>query len=204
MELRDKNGLTEKEFLASYSVKDYPRPSVTADILIFAKDKKANGQLKLLMIQRGGHPCLGMWALVGGFANPDESVEKAAARELLEETHVEGLPLEQIGLFSDPNRDLRAWVMTCAYMSVADMEQLDVKADDDAQDTCWFDVSLVDSKLELRSQKAYLWADMDIVTTKTAFGNLQNAEIKKSEGIAFDHAKIITTALLKLKQRGVI
>ena len=33
--LRDKNGLTEEEFLAAYSPTDYPRPSLTADNCIF-------------------------------------------------------------------------------------------------------------------------------------------------------------------------
>ena len=31
MSLRDKNGLTEAEFLASYRVEEYPRPSVACD-----------------------------------------------------------------------------------------------------------------------------------------------------------------------------
>lgn len=34
MELRDKNGLTEQEFLAQYRPGDYPRPSVAADVVI--------------------------------------------------------------------------------------------------------------------------------------------------------------------------
>ena len=34
--LRDKNGLTEEEFLARYRPGDYPRPSMTVDMLIFA------------------------------------------------------------------------------------------------------------------------------------------------------------------------
>ena len=41
MELRDKNGLTEAEFLAAYRPGDYPRPSVTVDILLFLKPKTA-------------------------------------------------------------------------------------------------------------------------------------------------------------------
>ena len=34
MEYKDKNGLTEKEFLAQYSPGDYPRPSVTVDMMV--------------------------------------------------------------------------------------------------------------------------------------------------------------------------
>ena len=39
MEIRNKNGLTEKEFIASYDASKFERPSVTVDILIFTFDK---------------------------------------------------------------------------------------------------------------------------------------------------------------------
>lgn len=200
-ELRDKNGLTEKEFLANYTVKDYPRPSVTADICIFAKE---DGGIKLLMIKRGGHPCLGMWALPGGFSNPNESVDSAAARELEEETGVKNMHLEQLGLFSEPERDPRAWVMTCAFMAVTHSSDLGAKADDDADDTAWFNVNLEGSRLILKSSKAEISADLDISETKTDFGTITHIDIKKNNGIAFDHAKIIASAVLRLKERKVI
>ena len=88
MELRDKNGLTEQEFLASYHAGDFPRPSVTADIMIFSRDERG---LKVLLVRRGGHPCLGQWALPGGFVEPNETIGHAAARELEEETGLTGL-----------------------------------------------------------------------------------------------------------------
>lgn len=200
-ELRDKNGLTEKEFLANYTVKDYPRPSVTADICIFAKE---NSTLKLLMIKRGGHPCLGMWALPGGFSNPNESVDKAAKRELFEETGVENMHLEQLGLFSEPERDPRAWVMTCAFMAVTNTSDLGEKANDDADDTAWFTVNLDNDTLTLTSPKATISAKLNIKLTTTGFGTLTEIGIAENSGIAFDHAKIIASAVLRLKERGII
>ena len=80
-EIRDKNGLTEAEFLANYKVKDYPRPSLTADILVF---NQFNGNLQLLLIKRGGHPFINKWALPGGFVQQNERADQAAARELFE------------------------------------------------------------------------------------------------------------------------
>ena len=56
MELRDKNGLTEREFLAAYRPGDYPRPSVTADMAVFRDWDRGR---ELLLIRRGGHPFLG-------------------------------------------------------------------------------------------------------------------------------------------------
>ena len=59
-ELKDKNGLTEKKFLASYTPKAYPRPSVAADMVVFTvtdeeKDnyrKLPRKELRVLLIQR--------------------------------------------------------------------------------------------------------------------------------------------------------
>ena len=38
MEIRDKNGLTEQEFLKVYAQKNYPKPALTADLVIFSEN----------------------------------------------------------------------------------------------------------------------------------------------------------------------
>lgn len=61
MELRDKNGLTETEFLQSYRQKDYPRPSLTADLVVIR-----DGELPaLLLIQAWGTPLSGLLGTSG-------------------------------------------------------------------------------------------------------------------------------------------
>ena len=92
--LRDKNGLTEAEFLARYDAGKYPRPSVTADVAAFLHE---DGKPRVLLVRRGGHPFIGTWALPGGFVEPEETVETAARRELWEETGIENVPVRQIG-----------------------------------------------------------------------------------------------------------
>lgn len=206
MELRDKNGLTEKEFLDNYKVGDYPRPCVTADILIFSPGKTKQ---EILLVKRGGHPYINKWALPGGFANPNESVDDAAKRELLEETHIEGLPMEQLGLFSDPGRDPRAWVMTEAYIAAADKERLNVCADDDANDARWFTVCYKKEgenriTLILQSGKITLKALLNINKTKSFWGDKNEISIVDSGEIAFDHAKIILSGILRLEEKGCI
>lgn len=56
MELLDKKGRTEAEFLASYDKDRYEKPSVAADIVVFstvrATDKSASYQV--LLVRRGG------------------------------------------------------------------------------------------------------------------------------------------------------
>jgi 8-oxo-dGTP diphosphatase len=50
---------------------DYPRPSVTVDIIVFTIQNKA---LKILLIKRGIEPFKGIWAIPGGFVRIEESL----------------------------------------------------------------------------------------------------------------------------------
>ena len=119
MELVDKNGLTEEEYLKNYRPGDYERPSVTVDMLIFAVDNREES-IRLLLIKRKNHPFLGCWALPGGFVEITESLRDAAARELEEETGVKGMYLEQLYTFGETGRDPRSRIISVAYMAVID------------------------------------------------------------------------------------
>ncbi len=128
-ELRDRNGLTEKEFLAKYDATKYERPSVTVDIIIM-KDNK------VLLIRRGGHPCIGKLAFPGGFVEPNEDVYSAAKRELMEETCLKVKNLRQLRVASEPSRDPRTRIITVPFL--ADVENADaLSASDDAMAAKW-------------------------------------------------------------------
>ena len=120
-----------------YDVTQYERPSVTVDVVIFSV---VEGELKVLLIRRRNWPFEGMWAIPGGFVKMDESLEDAAARELYEETGVEGFYLEQFYTFGQPDRDPRARVISVAYFALLDAGQLQPRAADDAADVGWFSV----------------------------------------------------------------
>ena len=120
---------------------DYPKPSLTADIVCLSYDFKAKKH-KILLIQRGKDPFKGSWALPGGFVNEGERSIEAAARELKEETGLD-VPVnqfKQIGLYDTPNRDPRGWVISAAYylLSVNDLGV--AKAGDDAANISVFDI----------------------------------------------------------------
>ena len=99
---------------------DYPQPSVTVDLVIFTI---AEDDLKVLLIRRGQEPFKGRWALPGGFVEIDESLERAAARELKEEVGVTNVYLEQLYTFGEPKRDPRGRVISVSYFALVDAER---------------------------------------------------------------------------------
>lgn len=224
MERRDRNGLTEKQFLAQYSAGDYERPSVTADMVICTVSdseqtnyrKLPEKQLRLLLIKRGVHPYLGRWALPGGFVRPNETTEQAAKRELREETGVDNVYLEQLYTFSEPGRDPRTWVMSCAYMALIDSAEIALTAGDDAAEAQWFSVAyrlirdqkelhldgLVRKKhyeLKLIGVEETLTATIETTTTSHSTNSAAQYAIVANDGLAFDHARMIGYAIERLR-----
>lgn len=224
MELRDKNGLTEREFLAQYKAGDYERPSMAADMVIFTVmdtqrenfRKLPEKELRVLLIQRGGHPYLGCWALPGGFVRPDETAGQAAARELREETGVDGVYLEQLYTFTQPGRDPRTWVVSCAHMALIDGARVQIQAGDDADRAAWFRLSyrlLKEEKtplpdgfckvfrygLELTHEDTVLRAEVErrVRSTRTGWG--ETFTVTDPGDLAFDHAQIIACAMERLR-----
>ena len=103
--------------IAGYDPDDYPPFAVTVDIVVFTI---VDDDLCVLLIQRGGPPFLGRWALPGGFVKTDENLDQAAVRELAEETGIHkqvGL-LEQFGSYGNPDRDPRMRVVTVGYWAI--------------------------------------------------------------------------------------
>lgn len=119
-----------------YSYK-YPRAALSVDCVVFGIGDEG---LKVLLIQRGGEPFRGHWALPGGFLEMDERLDQAAKRELEEETGLEGVELEQLHAFSEVDRDPRERVISVAYWGVVECSAHMPKADSDAAEAKWFGV----------------------------------------------------------------
>jgi len=113
---------------------DYPRPAVTADIIIL---KKSIDQQFILLIERKHPPFEGMWALPGGFMEMDETLEAAALRELREETGITGVELKQFRTFSKVDRDPRHRTITTVFIGFTD-DTISPVAGDDAANLQWF------------------------------------------------------------------
>ena len=111
----------------------WPRASVTADAVLFAK---RDGQTYVLLIQRGNDPYKGYWAFPGGFLNMDETVARCAERELEEETGIVLTGMQLVGIYSDVERDPRGRVVTAAYTAMTTMPEA-TTADDAAAAQWW-------------------------------------------------------------------
>jgi 8-oxo-dGTP diphosphatase len=111
---------------------------VTVDTVAMAVQQ---GQLEILLIKRKHDPFKNLWALPGGFLEDDDStVEVAAARELLEETNVGNVYLEQLFSFGDRDRDPRGRVVTVSYLALLRQDDLELRASTDASGVAWWPV----------------------------------------------------------------
>ena len=194
----------EKLFLSAYNANDYDRPSIAADIVVFSvtnqKDiepkRSPDPKLKVLLIKRGEHPFMNHWALPGGFLKNNETIEECAFREITEETNVSPKALLPIGVFSEPDRDVRTRVVSNAFLSVVDAEEYHALGGDDAVAAEWFEVSFnesEDNKVTLNLSKDDTQIECILEMKINQFGNVTYT-ILENGGLAFDHAKIIAAA----------
>jgi 8-oxo-dGTP diphosphatase len=118
----------------------YPRAALTVDCVVFGFDE---GELKVLLIERALEPFRGRWALPGGFVRVDETLDNAARRELVEETGLSNVFLEQLYTFGGVTRDPRERVVSVAYYALVKLSDHRARAATDAANAEWFPVSKV-------------------------------------------------------------
>jgi 8-oxo-dGTP diphosphatase len=96
----------------------YPAVAVTVDLVLLTV---ADGMLAVLLQRRGAEPFAGMLALPGGFVRPEETLDAAARRVLLEKAGFAGGDggwLEQLYTFGAPSRDPRMRTVSVAYFAL--------------------------------------------------------------------------------------
>lgn len=98
----------------------------------------------LLLIKRGFQPGKGLWALPGGFLDPNEHIVDSMVRELKEETRIKVPQRElregvrDVRVFDHPRRSLRGRIITHAHVVDLGIGPLpDVKAASDASGAHW-------------------------------------------------------------------
>jgi 8-oxo-dGTP diphosphatase len=113
---------------------EYPRPALTVDVVIVTREARP----RVLLIRRKVDPFAGKWATPGGFVEEGERLADAARRELMEETSLQGVELEQLYTAGDPSRDPRGWTVSVVYLARVKPDEMKPIAADDAAEVRWF------------------------------------------------------------------
>jgi len=157
---------------------------LSVDLVVFGLDKQDD--LRILLVKRALQPYKDEWALPGGFVRDGENLEQAARRELMEETGVRDLFLEQLYTFSTLERDPRGQVITVAYYGLVNLKQHPLQAATDAADAQWISLGawsqlafdhqkIIDVALQrLNSKLRYQPIGFELLPPKFTLTALQN------------------------------
>lgn len=203
---------TLEEFLASYDASKYPQQSNAVDMILMTVE---NQELKLLLVQRKNHPWKNDWALPGGFVDSKEDIEKAALRELQEETKIsKNTYFRQLYTLGNVNRDPRTRVISTVYFSMTPPETIkNTKAGDDAKKAKWFSISKSTIKtdvlrrktlLTIKNEEEGILMEYDIDDHAKHNYIQTSSKLKKSSNaqLAGDHIKVINMAMDMLQNRA--
>ncbi len=137
---------------------EYPFVYLTADVV--ALSARPGAELAVLMVKRGSAPYKGRWAFPGGFVDDREDVERAARRELREETglSVRSLRFHQLGAYTAPRRDPRHRVISVPFVVVLPGPAAPT-AGDDAAHAEWLPVDDLLGSRRLAFDHAQILAD---------------------------------------------
>lgn len=186
--------------------------------------KLPQNALKILLIKRAGHPYKDYWALPGGFCRPGEDVYETAMRELQEETGVENAYLKLVGTYGEMGRDPRGWIISNTFLALIDGEKYRLHAGTDAWEARWFSIDLKQQEIckttteefveieteytiHLQNEETGCVLEAHIKEYKqhknyhetVKYEIMEDMENMEDDGIAFDHAKIILSAILNLR-----
>lgn len=177
----------EKDYLVNYDIHDFDIPLASVDLSIFTIDSK---ELKVLLVKRAEHPCLGMWSLPGGFVDTknDSDLEATACRKLEEKTGVKTPYVEQIETVGNKSRDRRGWSITVLYFALIYHVETrnNIDSDNEAQ---WISVKeamimdlafdhqllLIKAHERLRSKVSYSTLPVHILPREFTLAELQHA-----------------------------
>lgn len=168
--------MDEADFLRDYDPNVYERPSVAVDLVLIGLWGKKPAAL---LGQRTQHPFAGRWALPGSFVGIDEAIDAAAGRVLREKVGIATAHLEQLYTFGAIDRDPRSRIITVSYLALMNPQVFaNARAHAPALAPALIDVP---------------WAGET--------GGPIRALTMTSESLplAFDHEKILATAMLRLR-----
>lgn len=127
-------------------------PFVAADVALFTVLDDA---LRVLLLKRDNDPQAGAWALPGAILKPelDLSLEHTARRALVSKTRVEIPHLEQVSVFSGPDRDARGYSLGVLFYALLPADQAPAVAGAKAKDVAWSPVAQLKRQLAFDHRK---------------------------------------------------
>lgn len=127
-------------YRASWAGAPYPPVFVTVDALVCCRDQ-------ILLVRRGRAPGKGLWALPGGFLEPNDTLWQSCLRELAEETGYAPPPallqaaLRGVRVFDHPHRSQRGRTITHVHhFELPDAAPPPVTGGDDAAAAQWLPI----------------------------------------------------------------
>jgi bifunctional NMN adenylyltransferase/nudix hydrolase len=146
-----------KKYKASWAMAPYEPIFVTVDSIVVQSGH-------IVLVRRRAAPGKGLWALPGGFLNPQERIRDAVIRELREETGIKvpdpvlrGSIVAQ-DVFDAPNRSSRGRTITHAFLfKLKDEPTLPrIKGMDDADKARWVPINQVKRSLMFEDHYAII------------------------------------------------
>jgi 8-oxo-dGTP diphosphatase len=209
----------DADFLKLYSDKDYEKPSVTVDAVIFRIINKEEGnyrklpgkQLQVLLIKRQNPPFRDFYALPGTFLNLQNELSQTLKLCIKDKVGLKDYYFEQLFTFGEKSRDPRTRVLSVSYMLLTHSNE-NINGE-------WFDVNIEDKiilseekksgflrkkqvslNLINQSQNVKLQNIINVSFEKESLEEKKTIEIHKTD-LAFDHIKMIYYATERLKNK---
>lgn len=202
------SSISEEEYMADYSIFNYPTYAVAAGTVLFSILTEAGSNyrktpeytLAVLLVRRRAHPQRGLLAVPGGFLRPEETIEECALREIEEETGVLPDNLVPTGVFSSTDRDPRGRIISHAFLSVL-AETVLPSPGGDAVEADWYTVRLSNKgkAYDLLLEKDGGAASAELLYSEDC-ANIAKFRTVKNEELAFDHAEMICSAVTELRK----
>jgi 8-oxo-dGTP diphosphatase len=114
--------------------------SFSLDCVIFGfKDD----EIKVLLVKRAVEPYSGFWAIPGDLVYPDEDLPEAAGRILYDLVKLNGIEMHQTQTFGDPKRHPQGRVITCAFLALVRVDELNAVASSWVDEIQWVSIDKV-------------------------------------------------------------
>lgn len=216
--------ISEEEFLKNYDINKYERPSVTNDVIIITTEDKIEENIRkvprkgmqVLLVKRDEHPYLNKWAIPGGFIGIKEDIEEGARRKLEEETGVRDVYLEQLYTFGDVDRDVRTRVISIANLALISKDKIKRSQKNSKLKNLWFwiDKELISNENNIKVWSLSLKSEIEDIKIKyeitecvsSDLGRKKDIEFKfieeeSTDSLAFDHYKILSMAIDRIRNK---